>query len=194
MPDINPMWSKNSNGLKWCGLGLCACSLFEWASPTQKWRLQSCFHEVIDHRGSKMLGASLLVYVTGTVLLRNECLTAESRILRGQIKGRLLLSEAAKATLAEIAHRLGRMVLEDVAATTKPDGMSTRQRDELLTQSKVLEKETSPPRKRRTSIPKQSPTKRTIPGFINRTVVRWHQLLLISRSAGVLANHRMEKR
>src|SRR6267143_7051243 len=45
------LWSKNSNGLKWCGLGFCTGSLFEWASPTQKWRLQSCFNEVIDYRG-----------------------------------------------------------------------------------------------------------------------------------------------
>jgi hypothetical protein len=35
------MWSKNSNGLKCRGLGSCAGSLFEWASPTQKRRLQS---------------------------------------------------------------------------------------------------------------------------------------------------------
>jgi hypothetical protein len=40
---------------------------------------------------------------------------------RGQIKGRLLLSEGEKGTLAEIAHRLGRKVLEDVAAAAKPD-------------------------------------------------------------------------
>jgi putative transposase len=33
----------------------------------------------------------------------------------------VLLSEGEKATLAEIAHRLGRMALEDVAATAKPD-------------------------------------------------------------------------
>jgi hypothetical protein len=55
-----------------------------------------------------MLWARLLAYVTGTVnqelLLRNEYLAAENRILRGQIKGRLLLSEGEKATLAEIAH------------------------------------------------------------------------------------------
>ena len=58
-----------------------------------------------------MLWARLLAYVTGTVsqelLLRNEYLAAENRILRGQIKGRLLLSEGEKGTLAEIAHRLG---------------------------------------------------------------------------------------
>ena len=46
-------------------------------------------------------------YITGTVdeeiLLRNEYLAAEDRILRAQVQGRLLLSDAEKATLAEIA-------------------------------------------------------------------------------------------
>src|SRR5215510_7342468 len=72
-----------------------------------------------------MLWARLLAYVTGTInqelLLRNEYLAAENRILRSQIKGRLLLSDGEKVTLAEIAHRLGRMALEDVAATAKPN-------------------------------------------------------------------------
>src|SRR5437667_12634122 len=79
-----------------------------------------------------MLWARLLAYVTETVnqelLLRNEYLAAENRILRGQIKGRLLLSEGEKATLAEIAHRLGRTVLEEVAATAKPDTILGRYR------------------------------------------------------------------
>jgi hypothetical protein len=72
-----------------------------------------------------MLWARMVAYVTGTVdqelLLRNEYLGAENRILRGQIKGRLLLSEGEKATLAEIAQRLGRKVLEELAAIAKPD-------------------------------------------------------------------------
>src|SRR5260370_6920182 len=72
-----------------------------------------------------MLWARLLAYVAGTVnqelLLRNEYLAAENRILRGQIKGRLLLSEGERATLAEIAHRLGRREMEDVTATAKPE-------------------------------------------------------------------------
>jgi len=72
-----------------------------------------------------MVWARMLAYITGTVdqelLLRNEYLAAENRILKAQIKGRLLLSEADKATLAEIAHRLGRKALEEVAATAKPD-------------------------------------------------------------------------
>jgi Homeodomain-like domain len=69
--------------------------------------------------------ARMLAYITGTVdqelLLRNEYLAAENRILKAQINGRLLLSEADKARLAEIAHRLGRKALEEVAATAMPD-------------------------------------------------------------------------
>src|SRR6516165_7780150 len=78
-----------------------------------------------DQKGFKMIWAQLLAYVTGTVdqelLLRNEYLAEENRILKAQIKGRLLLSEEEKATLAEIAHRLGRKALEEVAATARPD-------------------------------------------------------------------------
>jgi hypothetical protein len=65
-----------------------------------------------------MLWARMVAYVTGMVnqelLLRNEYLAAENRILKAQIMGRLLLSEEEKATLAEIAHRLGRKALEKV--------------------------------------------------------------------------------
>ena len=64
--------------------------------------------------------SALLAYITGTVdqelLLRNEYLAAENRILRNQIKGRLLLTDAEKGTLAEIAYRLGRKALAEVAA------------------------------------------------------------------------------
>jgi hypothetical protein len=77
-----------------------------------------------------MLWARMVAYVTGTVnqelLLRNEYLGAENRILRGQIKGGLLLSEGEKATLAEIAQRLGRKALEALAAVAKPDTLLAR--------------------------------------------------------------------
>lgn len=67
----------------------------------------------------------LLAYITGTVdqelLLRNEYLVTENRILKAQIQGRLRLSDAERATLSEIGHRLGRQGLEEVAATAKPD-------------------------------------------------------------------------
>jgi hypothetical protein len=72
-----------------------------------------------------MIWARMLAYITGTVdqelLLRNDYLAAENRVLRAKIKGRLLLSESEKVTLAEIAHRLGRRALADVAAAAKPD-------------------------------------------------------------------------
>src|SRR5262249_59487513 len=72
-----------------------------------------------------MIWARVLAYVTGTVnqelLLRNEYLAAENRILRAKIKGRLLLSDSEKATLAEIAHRLGRKALDDLAAAARPE-------------------------------------------------------------------------
>ena len=72
-----------------------------------------------------MIWARMLAYITRTVnqelLLRNEYLAAENRILKAQIEGRLLLSDAEKATLAELAHRLGRKALEELAAVAKPD-------------------------------------------------------------------------
>jgi hypothetical protein len=69
--------------------------------------------------------ARILAYVTGTVdqelLARNEYLAIENRILKDQLKGRLLLSNAERATLGEIGHRLGRKVLAEVAAVARPD-------------------------------------------------------------------------
>jgi hypothetical protein len=74
-------------------LRICTGFLFEWASPIQKQRLQSRFHEVIDYRGIQdALGACSSV-VNQELLLRNEYLAAENRILKGQIEGRLVRSE-----------------------------------------------------------------------------------------------------
>jgi putative transposase len=48
----------------------------------------------------------ILAYITGSVdqelLLRNEYLVAENRILRAQLNGCLRLSDAERATLGEI--------------------------------------------------------------------------------------------
>ena len=56
--------------------------------------------------------ARILACITGTVdqelLLRNEYLAAENRILKAQLKGRLRISDAERAKLGEIGHRLGR--------------------------------------------------------------------------------------
>ena len=63
----------------------------------------------------------ILAYITGTVdqelLLRNEYLAAENRILKAQLKGCLKLSDAERAKLGEIGHRLGRKSLSEVATT-----------------------------------------------------------------------------
>src|ERR1700674_3398735 len=67
----------------------------------------------------------ILAYITGTVdqelLLRNEYLVAENRILRQQVNGRLLPSDAEKKKLAEIGYRIGWKTLEDVANAAKLD-------------------------------------------------------------------------
>src|ERR1700674_328704 len=75
--------------------------------------------------GQLMDWPRILAYITGTVdqelLLRNEYLVAENRILRNQERGRLVLSGSEKRTLAEIGYRLGRKALEDVANAAKSD-------------------------------------------------------------------------
>jgi putative transposase len=68
---------------------------------------------------------TLLAYISGSVdeelLLRNEYLVAEHRILRDQIKGRVQLSDAERQTLAEIGKKLGKQGLEEIAKAAKPD-------------------------------------------------------------------------
>jgi putative transposase len=69
--------------------------------------------------------ARILAHITGTVdqelLLRNEYLAAENRILKAQLKGRLRLSDAERAKLGEIGHRLGRKALGEVATAALPE-------------------------------------------------------------------------
>ena len=69
--------------------------------------------------------ARLLAYVTGLVnqqlLLQNEYLAAENRILRAHLPTRLRLTDAQRSTLAEIGRRLGRRALGEVASVAKPD-------------------------------------------------------------------------
>ena len=67
----------------------------------------------------------LLAYITGTVdqelLLRNEYLVTENRMLRNQITGRVRLTDAERKTLAEIGHKLSKQALAEVATIVKPD-------------------------------------------------------------------------
>src|SRR5712691_521234 len=66
-----------------------------------------------------------LVYITGSVdqhlLLRNEYLITENRILRNQLKGRLRLSDGERKARAEIGQKLGKQALKEVATMVKPD-------------------------------------------------------------------------
>jgi len=69
--------------------------------------------------------ARILAFATGLVdqelLARHEYLAAENRILKAQLKRRLKLSDAERAILGEIGHRLGRRVLAEVANVARPD-------------------------------------------------------------------------
>jgi hypothetical protein len=69
--------------------------------------------------------ARLLAHVSGLVnqklLLQNEYLSAENRILRAHLPARMRLSDPERSTLAEIGKRLGRAALQQVACVAKPD-------------------------------------------------------------------------
>jgi len=68
---------------------------------------------------------TVLAYITGTVdqelLLRNEYLVAENRILRNQITGRVRLTNGECTTLAALGKRLGKQALAEVMSVVKPE-------------------------------------------------------------------------
>jgi putative transposase len=67
----------------------------------------------------------VLAYITGSVdqelLVRNEYLVTENRILRQQITGRVQLSHGERNTLEAIGKKLGRQALAEVATIVKPE-------------------------------------------------------------------------
>src|SRR3954467_5700232 len=71
--------------------------------------------------------ARLLAYVTGMVnqqvLLQNEYLIAENRILRLHLPARVRLTDPQRATLAGLGKRLGRQALAHVASVAKPESI-----------------------------------------------------------------------
>ena len=81
----------------------------------------------------------LLAYVTGLVnqklLLHNEYLVAENRILRSHLPKRLRLSNPDRSTLAEIGNRIGRRALSEVAIVAKPETILAWYRLPLLKSS-----------------------------------------------------------
>src|SRR6266571_6105948 len=74
--------------------------------------------------GRPMDWKTLLAYITGSVdqhlLLRNEYLVTENRILCRQITGRVRVSEGERMTLAEIGQKLGKQALKEVASIVTP--------------------------------------------------------------------------
>src|SRR5262249_19269716 len=74
---------------------------------------------------SRMDWKQLLAYITGSVdqelLLRNEYLVTENRILRSQITGRVRLTDGERKRLAEIGQKLGKQALGEVASLVKPE-------------------------------------------------------------------------
>src|SRR6266566_96640 len=68
---------------------------------------------------------ALLASITGSVdqelLLRNEDLVTENRMLRLQITGRVHLSDGERKILAEIGKKLSKQALAEVASIVTPD-------------------------------------------------------------------------
>src|SRR5215831_20482638 len=66
----------------------------------------------------------LLAFITGSVdeqlILQNEYLVTENRILRRQLQGRLKLTDSERINLAKIGTRLGRKALQEVAQIVRP--------------------------------------------------------------------------
>jgi hypothetical protein len=80
-------------------------------------------------RGSRSRALARPIDNTGMVdqelLARNEYLAAENRILKTQSKGRLQLSDAERATLGEIGHRLGRRKILDLTLRAPPAALAS---------------------------------------------------------------------
>src|SRR5215831_2012203 len=81
---------------------------------------------VVQTEGARRMDwKTLLAYITGTVdqelLLRNEYLVTENRILRNQIKGRVRLHDGERKALAVIGQKLGKQALKEVAQIVKPE-------------------------------------------------------------------------
>jgi putative transposase len=67
----------------------------------------------------------MLAYITGSVdqelLLRNEYLVTENRILRRQVPGRPQLTDSERIDLAKVGKQLGRKVAGEVAQIVRPE-------------------------------------------------------------------------
>ena len=76
----------------------------KWVKPRNRFVRGFARHFHLEIDFTWMDWVSMLAYITGTVdqelLLRNEYLVAENRILKAQLKTPLRLTDAERATLA----------------------------------------------------------------------------------------------
>ena len=125
LTDAVPVRSKNPNTALWQELRASPLPIsslhMEPSIPHTQRQLRG--EQVEDAR--RMDWKTLLAYITGTVdqelLLRNQYLVTENRILRHQIQGRVRLSDGERKALAEIGQKLGKHALEAVANIVTPD-------------------------------------------------------------------------
>jgi hypothetical protein len=96
--------------------------------------------------------ARLLAFVTGLInqklLLQNEYLAAENRILRAHLPARVRLFDPERFTLAEIGKRLGRTALQQVACVAKPNTVLAWYRRLIARKFDGSKRRTSPGRPR----------------------------------------------
>ena len=110
--------------------------------------------------------------------LRNEYLLAENRTMKAQLKGRLRLADAERATLGEIGHRLGRKGLSEVATAAQPDTI-------LAWHRRLVAREFN------RSFPRRSPGRPRIDGEVEALIVRMaeeNRSWGYDRIVGALAN------
>jgi hypothetical protein len=92
-----------------------------WAVSRRRWRPQAMIHPSRRTR----LGLTGRLEGRRTVdqelLLRNEYLGTENRLLRKQLPGRVRLSDGERQSLAEIGKKLGTQALQEVATIVIPD-------------------------------------------------------------------------
>lgn|ERR1035437_3322893 len=97
-------------------------------------------------------GLRILAYAGGLInqelLLRCEYLAEENRILKEHIKGQLRLTDAERRSLAEIGHRMGRKLLNEVARLAKPDTIMGWYRELVAAKFDGSKKRRSPGRPR----------------------------------------------
>jgi len=90
----------------------------------------------------KQLLASTTRSVDEELRLRNAYLAMENRILRHQITGRVQLTDTERKTLAEMAQKLGKKALAEIATIAQPETILAWQRTRLPPTSA-----SAPPRK-----------------------------------------------